>query len=181
MSAGQQKCPVWGPHNHADCQLVQPVNAKYLQASAKQRKGRAGRVREGKCYSLFTRQAYDTRMQPFQVPEIMRVPLEELVLQIHLLRLGKCEAVMAELLQPPLEKAVAAAVASLTVVGALNAQEVLTPLGKYLVQLPMDARLGKLLVTATFMGCLSSALTIAACLSHSAPFLSSFEVFLQLT
>jgi HrpA-like RNA helicase len=63
-------------------------------------------------------------------------------------------------------------------IGALDADEVLTPLGKYLVQLPMDARLGKLLVTATFMGCLSSALTIAACLSHSSPFLSSFEVLL---
>lgn len=147
-----------------------------MQASARQRKGRAGRVREGKCYSLFTRQAHDARMPQYQVPEIMRVPLEELVLQIHLLALGKAGDFLQEVLQPPPEKAVAAALAALQVLGALDEEECLTPLGRHLAQLPMEPRLGKLLVTAAFMGCLSGALTIAACLSYKTPFLTAFQV-----
>ena len=150
-----------------------------MQASARQRKGRAGRVRAGKCYSLFTRDAHDRRMEAFQVPEVMRVPLEELVLQIHLLDLGQSGDFPGELLQPPPEKAVAAAVAALAQLGALEgegAAEALTPLGRHLAQLPMEPRLGKLLVTAAFMGCLAPALTIAACLSHKPPFLSSLQV-----
>jgi HrpA-like RNA helicase len=147
-----------------------------LQASARQRKGRAGRVRSGKCYSLFTRDCHETRMPPFQVPEIMRVPLEELVLQIHLLHLGTAGGFLPELLQPPPQKAIDAAVHSLQVIGALDKHETLTPLGVYLAQLPVDPRLGKLLVTSVFMGCLSDALTIAACLSYKTPFSTAFAV-----
>jgi HrpA-like RNA helicase len=146
-----------------------------MQAAARQRKGRAGRVREGKCYSLFTRAAHDLRMPQFQVPEIMRVPLEELVLQIHLLGLGKASDFLAEVLQPPPEKAVVAAVAGLRMLGAVDGEEALTPLGRHLAQLPLEPRLGKLLVTAAFMGCLSAALTIAACLSYKTPFLTAFQ------
>ena len=86
-----------------------------MQASARQRKGRAGRVRPDKCFSLFTKHTHDTRMLPFQVPEIKRVPLEELVLQIHLLELGKSGAFLEEVLEPPPDKAIAAAVSSLQV------------------------------------------------------------------
>lgn len=96
-----------------------------MQASARQRKGRAGRVRDGKCYSLFTRQCHDTRMPAFQVPEIMRVPLEELVLQIHLLELGSAAEFLPELLQPPPQKAVDAAVSSLQTIGVHCAATVL--------------------------------------------------------
>jgi ATP-dependent RNA helicase DHX29 len=50
-------------------------------ASALQRKGRAGRTRPGRCFSLFTRERFEGRMRRYQAPEITRVPLEELVLQ----------------------------------------------------------------------------------------------------
>ena len=60
---------------------------------------------------------------------MVRVPLEELVLQIHLLGLGPAEAFVAGVLEPPPPKAVAAAVAALQVVGALDCAEHLTPLG----------------------------------------------------
>jgi ATP-dependent RNA helicase DHX29 len=58
-------------------------------------------------------------MPAFQVPEIMRVPLEELVLQIHLLELGRAAEFLPELLQPPPQKAVDAAVSSLQTIGML--------------------------------------------------------------
>ena len=64
-----------------------------------------------------------------QAPEMVRVPLEELVLQIHLLGLGPAEAFVAGVLEPPPPKAVTAAVAALQVVGALDCAERLTPLG----------------------------------------------------
>lgn len=114
-----------------------------------------------------------------QVPEIMRVPLEELVLQVHHLRLGTAAAFLDETLQPPPAKAAAAAVAGLRALGALAPEadrEALTPLGRHLAQLPLEPRLGKLLVYAAFMGCLGGALTVAACLSYKPPFLASFQV-----
>ena len=54
------------------------------QASARQRRGRAGRTREGVCFKLFSRQLHDKQMAPYQLPEIKRVPLEDLVLQVML-------------------------------------------------------------------------------------------------
>ncbi len=140
-------------------------------ASAKQRRGRAGRVREGICYGLYSRDRFERRMKPYQTPEMARVPLEELVLQVHLLRVASSAALFASrVLQPPPAKAVDGALRVLREVGALDAAEVLTPLGHYLAQLPVDARVGKLLLFAASLGCLAPALTIAACLSHKPPF-----------
>ncbi len=140
-------------------------------ASAKQRRGRAGRVREGICYGLYSRDRFERRMKPYQTPEMARVPLEELVLQVHLLRVAPSAALFASrVLQPPPSKAVDGALRVLREVGALNEAEVLTPLGHYLAQLPVDARVGKLLLYAASLGCLAPALTIATCLSHKPPF-----------
>ena len=60
---------------------------------------------------------------------MLRVPLEELVLQIHLLRLGRAGAFLAAVLEPPPERSVAAAVEQLQAIGALTSAEKLTPLG----------------------------------------------------
>jgi ATP-dependent RNA helicase DHX29 len=64
------------------------------RAALLQRKGRAGRVRPGLCFGLYTRQRFEARLRAYEVPEMQRVPLEELVLQIHLMGLvgagGRC-------------------------------------------------------------------------------------------
>ena len=70
-----------------------------------------------------------------QAPEMVRVPLEELVLQIHLLGLGRAAAFLATVLQPPPAAAVDGALATLRDVGALTADEQLTPLGARSVSL----------------------------------------------
>ena len=127
-------------------------------------------------------------LRAFQAPEMVRVPLEELVLQIHLLGLGPAAPFLARVLEPPPARAVEAALESLRSVGALEAlsrkrddddddedeeeDERLTPLGRHLAQLPVDARVGKLLLMGALLGALSPALTIAACLSHKPPFLA---------
>jgi ATP-dependent RNA helicase DHX29 len=145
------------------------------QASAKQRKGRAGRVRAGTCYALYTRDRFENKMKKYQLPEMQRVPLEELVLQIHLLKVEKTAGLfLSRVLQPPPEKAVAGAVGTLQQIGALTVQEErLTPLGHHLAALPVDGRVGKLLILGASLGCLAPVLTIAACLSHKSPFLST--------
>jgi ATP-dependent RNA helicase DHX29 len=142
-------------------------------ANANQRKGRAGRVREGTCYALYTRQCYEKRMKKFQTPEIMRVPLEEMILQIHALRLGAtADEFLSKVLQPPLKKAVQGATENLIQAGALTKAESLTALGTHLAALPVDVYIGKLLVMGALLQCMSPALSIAACLSHKSPFAS---------
>ena len=59
-------------------------------------------------------------------------------------------------------------------VGALDKEEALTPLGYHLASLPVDVRIGKLLILGSVFKCLDSALTIAACLSYKSPFVAPF-------
>ena len=144
------------------------------KASARQRKGRAGRVRPGECFSLYTRARADS-FHAYAKPEIMRVPLEELCLQIKLLRLGSCKDFLSKVVQPPGEDAVEAALRSLREARAIDEEENLTALGHHLAQLPVDCKVGRMLILSTFLGCLDPILTIAACLSYKSPFSAPME------
>jgi len=110
-------------------------------------------------------------MAPHAIPELLRTPLEELCLTIKSLGLGKCEPFIRKALQPPTPKSVHNAVELLVTIGALTREsETLTPLGRHLASLPVDPRVGKMLVTASTLGCLSPALTIAAGMAYKDPF-----------
>ncbi|KAG2435548.1 hypothetical protein HYH02_011842 [Chlamydomonas schloesseri] len=90
-------------------------------ASAQQRAGRAGRVRPGVCYATYTRRRFEGGgMRRYGAPEITRVPLEELVLQILLMGLGPVSEFLARVLEPPQPRAVTAALEVLKQVGALE-------------------------------------------------------------
>lgn len=143
-------------------------------ASAKQRKGRAGRVRPGVCFSLFT-SGRANKLRKHPVPEIMRVPLEEVCLHIRKLNLGRCKEFLQKMVQPPTENAIDASLLSLANIGAMTEDETLTPLGHHLSGLPVDCRIGKLLLVGSILGCTSSILTVAACLSYKSPFAASYE------
>ncbi|GFR43277.1 hypothetical protein Agub_g4341, partial [Astrephomene gubernaculifera] len=92
-------------------------------ASAQQRAGRAGRVRPGVCFATYTRHRFEGGLRRFAAPEITRVPLEELVLQILLMGLGPVSEFLSRVLEPPQPRAVAAALEVLRQVGALEVQQ----------------------------------------------------------
>ena len=103
------------------------------RAAAKQRRGRAGRVRPGTCMHLF---ASDVALEAYTEPEVRRVPLEQLIMRIKTLQLpGTAADVCGELPEPPAMDAVSASVATLEDLGALDGEEALTPLGVYMCML----------------------------------------------
>lgn len=138
-------------------------------ANAKQRKGRAGRVRPGKCYHLYN-SLRASLLDAYQLPEIMRTPLEELCLQIKILKLGSIARFLEKALDPPSEKAVSLAIKNLIDLNALDHAENLTALGIHLARLPVEPHIGKLILFGALLGCLDPVLTIAASLSFKDPF-----------
>ena len=153
------------------------------RANAKQRRGRAGRVRPGVAFHLNTSHSFDHVAEAHQQPEIRRVPLERLVLTIKALKYERCAAAVCEqLLEPPSRPAVLQALRMLVELDALEldgstlgAGERLTPLGQHLATLPTDVRIGKFLLLGAIFGVADEALTIAAILSGRSPFLSPFD------
>ncbi|RKP06536.1 P-loop containing nucleoside triphosphate hydrolase protein, partial [Thamnocephalis sphaerospora] len=143
------------------------------RANAKQRSGRAGRVQPGVCYRLFTKLQYEA-MDDYQLPEMCRLPLEDLCLRTKVRYHGKVDSFLKEALDPPKSSAIATAVTLLKEVGAFDESEELTPLGEHLAKLPIDVRLGKMLVYATTFSCLDPVLTIAAAAGFKSIFVQSY-------
>ncbi|TKV93426.1 hypothetical protein SEVIR_9G225300v4 [Setaria viridis] len=139
------------------------------KASAHQRRGRAGRVQPGFCYRLYPKVIHDA-MPQFQLPEILRTPLQELCLTIKSLQLGAVSSFLAKSLQPPDPLSVNNAIELLKTIGALDDMEELTSLGRHLCTLPLDPNLGKMLLMGSVFQCLDPVLTIAAALAYRNPF-----------
>ncbi|KAG6879737.1 hypothetical protein C0992_012340 [Termitomyces sp. T32_za158] len=158
-------------------QISRLVETFIARSNAAQRRGRAGRVRNGLCFHLFTKLRYETQMPDNPLPEMMRLSLSDLALRIKIMKvkLGSCiEDVLSRALDPPTSINVQRAVSMLVEVGALTVSEEITPMGRLLSKLPTDVHLGKFLLTATLFRCLDPALTIAAALNSKSPFLSPF-------
>lgn len=142
------------------------------RAACKQRRGRAGRVKAGKCYKLYTRNA-EAKMSERTEPEIRRVPLEQISLSIRAMGIKDVRAFLASAITPPNHLAVESALELLCRMGAMeSSSSELTPLGRHLSLIPADLRCSKLMVYGTTFGCLESALTIAAILTVKSPFVS---------
>nr|CAD7395571.1 unnamed protein product [Timema cristinae] len=142
------------------------------QACALQRKGRAGRTQPGKCYHLFSSARYYA-MQKYHTPEILRLPLQELCLHTKLLAPPNTPIAdfLAKAIEPPSFVITRNAVQLLKTMDALDAWEDLTELGHHLVDLPVEPRLGKMVLYSVVLKCLDPVLTIVCCLSYRDPFI----------
>ncbi|KAK6360648.1 hypothetical protein TWF730_006784 [Orbilia blumenaviensis] len=139
------------------------------RASCKQRRGRAGRVREGDCYKLYTRNAEMDKMKEATTPEILRVPLENICLTIKAMGVKDVGTFLRSALTPPDTRTVDAALTTLVRMGALKDDD-LTGLGKHLSTIPADVRSAKLMIYGSIFGCVDAALTIASILAVKSPF-----------
>ncbi|KAH8429562.1 RNA helicase [Aspergillus melleus] len=141
------------------------------QAACKQRRGRAGRVRAGTCYKLYTRKA-EANMAARPDPEIRRVPLEQLCLSVKSMQgVDDVATFLANTITPPESIAVEGALSFLHRVGALD-HDRLTALGRYLSMIPADLRCAKLMVYGSIFGCIDPCITISAILTVKSPFVS---------
>lgn len=141
------------------------------KASALQRKGRAGRCRPGICFHLFSRLRFNNMLE-FQVPQLLRMPLQELCLQTKLLAPTSCPAAefLSKAPQPPPAHAIRNAVQMLKTIDAMDQHEDLTDLGYHLADLPVEPHLGKMVLCAVVLKCLDPILTIACTLAYRDPF-----------
>lgn len=146
---------------------IEPIS----QASANQRSGRCGRVSEGIAIRLYSEEDFEARPE-FTDPEILRTNLASVILQMASLRLG--DIARFPFVEPPDRRNVKAGTDLLEELGAVTAAGDrpgvrLTAVGKRLARLPIDPRLGRMILEAERLGCLRDVLVIAAALSIQDP------------
>uniref|UniRef100_A0A6Q2Y7W3 RNA helicase n=1 Tax=Esox lucius TaxID=8010 RepID=A0A6Q2Y7W3_ESOLU len=155
---------------HESSQMSSLVETFVSKASALQRQGRAGRVRSGFCFRLYPKFRFQA-FADYSVPEILRVPLEELCLHIMKCEYGSPEDFLCRALDAPQPQSVSNAVSLLRKIGACTPEgHALTPLGQHLATLPVNVKIGKMLIFGTILGCLDPVATIAAAISEKSPF-----------
>ncbi|KAH7488378.1 hypothetical protein PRIC1_007506 [Phytophthora ramorum] len=138
------------------------------QASARQRAGRAGRTGPGKCYRLYTENAYKNEMLSTTVPEIQRANLGSVVLQLK--AMGINDLMGFDFMDPPPQDALVMALENLYALGALDDEGLLTRLGKKMAEFPVEPKNAKVLLTSVVLGCAEEVLTIVAMLSVESVF-----------
>ena len=140
---------------------IEPIS----QASATQRAGRCGRVADGICVRLYSEEDFASRLE-FTEPEILRTNLASVLLQMSSLGLGDLEAF--PFVEPPDRRNVRDGLQLLEELGAMDGDR-LTRVGRQLAQLPIDPRMGRMVVEADRLGCVREVLVIAAALSIQDP------------
>ncbi|XP_064202687.1 ATP-dependent RNA helicase DHX30 [Anguilla rostrata] len=170
VDVGAQKEQRYDPRTKVSC-----LDTVWISRSnVTQRRGRAGRCQPGHSYHLFPRERLEA-MPEFPIPEILRTPLESLVMQakIHSPH-SKAVDFLSQVMDSPDKATVEEAVMNLQEIGVLDRAESLSPLGERVACLSCDPRLGKVLVLAALFRCALPLLSVTACLTRD-PFLNSMQ------
>jgi ATP-dependent helicase HrpA len=158
IDAGTARVKRYSFRNKVEQLLIEPIS----QAAANQRAGRCGRVAEGVCLRLYEAKDFEGRTK-FTDPEILRSSLASVILRMKSLRLGAVEDF--PFIEAPSSRAIADGYQLLQELGAMDENNELTKLGDELARLPLDPRVGRMILEARSRGALDEVLTIASALS----------------
>ncbi|EDV26084.1 uncharacterized protein TRIADDRAFT_50235 [Trichoplax adhaerens] len=159
IDCGYCKLKVYNPKIGMDALQVFPIS----QANANQRSGRAGRTGPGQCFRLYNESAYKNELLITNVPEIQRTNLANVVLLLK--SLGVNNLLEFHFMDPPPQDNILNSMYQLWVLGALDNTGMLTPLGRQMVEFPLDPALSKMLIVSVDMECSAEILTIVSMLS----------------
>eukprot|EP00835_Amoeboradix_gromovi_P006822 NODE_902_length_3237_cov_0.930848.p1 type:complete len:716 gc:universal NODE_902_length_3237_cov_0.930848:3036-889(-) len=158
IDPGFVKQKAFNPRTRMQSLQVTPIS----QASANQRAGRAGRTRPGKCFRLYTSDAYND-LQPQTYPEMMRSNLTNVVLQLA--KIGIYDVVHFDYLDPPSPETLIRALEMLHYLEAINEEGQLTDMGHIMADLPLDPEYARILIKSQDYNCTAPILSIVAMLS----------------
>ncbi|MBI4816769.1 MAG: ATP-dependent RNA helicase HrpA [Deltaproteobacteria bacterium] len=136
------------------------------RASAEQRKGRCGRVRDGVCIRLYDEQSFAARPE-FTDPEIKRTGLAGVILRMKDLELGEVDDF--PFIDPPHPRSISEGYRVLEELGAIDVHRELTPIGRQLARFPVDPRISRMILAGAELGCLSDVLVVTAALNSQDP------------
>lgn len=162
VDTGLARVKRYSYRNKVEQLLIEPV----AQSSANQRAGRCGRVAAGVCIRLYSEMDFQARPR-FADPEILRASLAGVILRMKALSLGDISAF--PFLQAPSGRAIADGQQLLAELNAVDENGLLTKVGRDLSRLPLDPRIGRMVLAAHEQHCLAEVLVIASALSVQDP------------
>ncbi|MRR50487.1 MAG: ATP-dependent RNA helicase HrpA [Rhodocyclaceae bacterium] len=163
IDSGLARVKRYSHRNKVEQLQVEPI----AQSAAKQRSGRCGRVAAGVCLRLYGEEDFNKRLAHTE-PEILRSSLAGVILRMKSLRLGDVEDF--PFLEAPLPRMIADGYQLLAELGAIDeTSKELTAVGRELAKLPLDPKIGRMILAAREQGCLKEMLVIAAALSSQDP------------
>jgi ATP-dependent helicase HrpA len=162
VDPGVARMSRYSPRTKVQRLPIEPIS----QASANQRKGRCGRVSEGVCVRLYSEEDFNAR-PAFTEPEILRTSLASVILQMLHLNLGAIGDF--PFIEPPDMRQIRDGYQTLHELGAIDEENQLTNIGRSLARLPIDPRIGRMILEAIDEDCLDEVLIIASALSVQDP------------
>lgn len=160
VDSGFSKQQFYNPISDIENLVVAPIS----KASARQRAGRAGRVRPGKCYRLYTEEYFVNEMSSVGIPEMQRSKLVSCVIQLKALGIDNILGFDWPASPPP--EAMIRALEVLYSLGVLDDDAKLTsPVGFQAAEIPLDPMISKMILSSNQLGCSDEIITIAAILS----------------
>ncbi|MDR2783442.1 MAG: ATP-dependent RNA helicase [Treponema sp.] len=166
IDSGFSKLNFYNPNTYSSSLVEGPVS----KASANQRKGRAGRTREGVCYRLYPPKDFDRRPL-FTTEEIYRTDLSEVLLRMS--DLGVTEFEEFDFISPPVHEGIVAAIETLNLLDALEPDRALSKIGKMMTEFPLLPRQSRIIVEAIlkYPQVIKETLIAAAFLSSQSPYI----------